>query len=103
MIKTILSNLTSGTTLMTRNSNRLSNAVYVRKQDNKHVVVSDFGNEIVLDDKELFSAYSLGEEALNLLSYGFNLDGYYPPLRERWRRQIELITEHLDRLEKEND
>ena len=88
--------LEEGTPLVTLNGDRGSNAVYVSCDEmGYHSVVSDFGNKMYFSTNDLVSLYKLPDSYIWYVQMGYPFD----TLKERWQRQIELLTRHL----KEND
>ncbi|OFA33308.1 hypothetical protein BAE46_00940 [Glaciecola punicea] len=92
----ILDHLTPGLPLVTKNGHTYTNAVYVRPDEFGHLVVTDFGNKIVVADLDrLFE-----------LPHWFVLQQATPDkwrqpvetLRDKWTHQIELLERHLKTL-----
>jgi hypothetical protein len=84
--------LKEGTTLITLDGDKVSNAVYVSCDElGYHSVVSDFGNKMCFSTHELLGLYRLHEDYI----WYEQMDYPFESLKERWQGQIELLTMHL--------
>ena len=85
--------LKEGTPLITRNGDRVSNAVYVSCDEmGYHAVVSDFGNKMCFSTDDLEKLYKLPSSYI----WYVQMDYPFDTLKERWQGQIGLLTKHLE-------
>lgn len=82
-----------GTVLCTKQPQRLTNAVVLDLEDDKAVILSDFGNVFKLSRSEVLSTYEISEVWKEMIQYGG--DPY--PLSERVRKQVELLNNVIEK------
>ena len=92
--------LKSGTPLIYDRSDSLTKAVYIGRDGGNHIIVTDFGNRVVLNESEYDALVTIPRwytEHENILE-DINLSCDYFSLKERFLRQIELLTDELELL-----
>ena len=77
----------------------MGNAVYVKKDRGSHVIVTDFGTEIILSDEEIIGLYKIPDWWFSDYTQFLNENSDYFSLKQRWSSQIEMLQEQLSILE----